>query len=296
MTIDKNLRRIFFSYTTKIALTIAVFFWSSAFVAIRIGLKGYTPGGLALMRSLISSFLIIFIYWFLPNKAQFTRKDLFLLLLFGALGYGSYNIFLNYAEISVSAGIASFIVSQSPLIAMLCAVVFLGEKFSIYTFIGILISILGVGLITLSENHAIQLNSGLFFIFFAAIASALYSVLQKPFLKKYAALDVAIFIIWGGTLILLVFLPELGKSIKTAPLSATLAVIYLGIFPTTLAYIAWSYALAAIPASKCVSFLYFMPIITTFLGWVTLGEIPAVLSLVGGLIALIGVWLANHAK
>lgn len=284
-----------FSLKTKIALTIAIVLWASAFVGIRAGLKGYSPGALALFRFLIASICMGLIYARLPKREVFARKDYWLILLFGAVGLGSYNVFLNYGELSVSSGIASFIIGQSPLLTLICAVLFLGEAFSLFSLIGILVSICGVGLIALGESGCFKCNSGLLFILLATIVNGLYSVLQKPFLKKYHAIDVTVFIMWGGTISLLIFTPSLLHDMKTAPLSATLAAIYLGIFPAAIAYLAWSYALAAIPASRCSTFMYFMPIITTFLGWLCLGEVPAFLSLCGGVVALLGVWIANNA-
>lgn len=283
------------SFATKVALAVAIILWASAFVGIRAGLEGYSPGGLALLRFLIASVCMGVVYWRLPKKQVFARKDFCLLLLFGALGLGGYNVFLNYGELAVSAGIASFIVSQSPLLTMLCAVIFLREKFNIVSLLGVLISIFGVGLITLSDDENLKFDIGLVFLLLATLINGLYSVLQKPFLKKYHAIDVTVFIIWGGTLALMIFIPDLIQDVKTAPWSATAAVIYLGIFPAAIAYLAWSYALQAIPASTCATFLYFMPVLATFLGWIWLGEVPALLSLIGGLIALFGVWLANRA-
>lgn len=284
-----------FSITTKITLSIAVILWASAFVGIRIGLKGYSPGALALLRFLIASICMSIIYIRLPKREVFARKDFILLLLFGAVGIGSYNVFLNYGEIAVPSGIASFIVSQSPLLTMICAVLFLGESFNILSLLGILVSIIGVGLISLGENNCFKCNMGLIFIFCATIINGLYSVFQKPFLKKYHAIDVTVYIIWGGTISLLVYAPQLFADFHTAPLKSTLAGIYLGIFPAAIAYLAWSYALATMPASRATTFMYFMPVIATFLGWICLSEVPAVLSLCGGLVALLGVWIANNA-
>lgn len=284
-----------FSVVTKVALITAIILWASAFVGIRVGLKGYSPGSLALLRFLIASLCMALIYWRRTPKTVFKRKDLYFILLFGVLGIGCYNVFLNYGELHISAGIASFIISQSPLISMLCAVTFLGETFNPYALIGILISIVGVGLITLCQVTHVTYGIGMIFILLATIVSGLYSVLQKSFLKKYHAFDVTVFIIWGGTLALLIFIPQLLHDIKTASANATIAAVYLGIFPAAIAYVAWSYALSAIPASRCVSFLYFMPVIATLLGWLCLGEVPAMLSLVGGVVALLGVWVANRA-
>jgi drug/metabolite transporter (DMT)-like permease len=284
-----------FSLKTKIALVLTVLFWSSAFVGIRVSLEGYTPGALALFRFLIASVCMGFIYWRLPKKAVFKRKDFWLLLLFGAVGLGCYNVFLNYGELTVSAGVASFIVSQSPLISMLCAAFFLKEGFNFAALFGVFISIFGVGLITLGHSDNAGLGMGLLFVFMATVVNALYSVIQKPFLNKYHAIDVTVFIIWSGTAALLIYLPDLIHEIPKASLKATLSTIYLGIFPAAIAYAAWSYALSEIPVSRCVSFMYFMPVIATFLGWLCLGEVPTTISLIGGLVALVGVWVANRA-
>ena len=284
-----------FSLKTKISLCIAVVFWASAFVGIRIGLESYSPGSLALFRFLIASACMGVLYWRMDKRVIFPRKDFCLLLLFGVFGISFYNVFLNYGEVSVAAGTASFMISQSPLMGMVLAVIFLGEKFNPATLFGILISILGVGLIALTQDHDVKFDIGMVYILLATIVSGLHSVMQKFFLKRYHALDVTVFIIWGGTVGLLIYLPELWHDLQAASLKATLAVIYLGIFPAAIAYVAWGYALAAIPVSQCTSFLYFMPVIATLLGWVFLNEVPMLLSLIGGLIALLGVWVANRA-
>ncbi len=283
------------SFKTKSALAIAIILWASAFVGIRVGLQGYTPGALGLLRFIVASICMGFIYWRLPKRELFARKDFILLWIFGALGMGCYNIFLNYGEVHVPSGIASFIISQSPLITMLCAVFFLGESFNLIALIGILISIFGVGLIAYGANNNFKFDMGMIFLLLATLVNGLYSVFQKPFLKKYHAVDVSVFIIWGGTIALSIYLPELLRDIRTAPWNATLAAIYLGIFPAALALIAWSYALSEIPASRCASFLYFMPVFATALGWLYLGEVIAWLSLLGGFVALFGVWIANRA-
>jgi len=118
--------------------------------------------------------------------------------------------------------------------------------------------------------------------------------MQKPFLKKYHAIQVTSYIIWGATLSLVVYAPQLLKDVKTASAGATGAVIYLGVFPATLGYLAWSYGLKDISVSQAANYLYLIPIIATFLGWVWLGEIPSGLSLIGGLIALLGVWIVGY--
>ena len=55
----------------------------------------------------------------------------------------------------------------------------------------------------------------------------------------------------------------------------------------------WTYALSRAPASMVASFLYLVPVSAIFIAWVWLGEIPLALSLVGGVLSLVGVVLVN---
>ncbi len=284
------------SLKTKIALVLAISLWASAFVGIRAGLQGYTPGGLALLRFIVAAICMFIMQTRLPTRIQITLLDKALLFLIGAFGVGCYNIALNYGEISVPSGIASFIISLSPLVTLIFAVIFLRETISINMIVGMMLSIFGVGLIMLSETNEFNFHLGLVYTLIATFIGGLYSVLQKPFLKKYHAIEVTAYIIWGSMLFLLFYFPEMLNSLKTASLHSTLAVVYLGIFPAAIGYIAWSYSLKEMPASKAVNFLYFMPLIATLLGWVWLGEVPTLLAFFGGLIALLGVWIVNHPK
>ena len=74
---------------------------------------------------------------------------------------------------------------------------------------------------------------------------------------------------------MLVFLPEAcRRRSPSRPLPATLAVIYLGVFPGAIAYVLWSYALARMPASILSTFLYLSPALAILIAWVWIGEVP----------------------
>jgi drug/metabolite transporter (DMT)-like permease len=283
------------STKAKLAAIFTILFWSSAFVGIRAGLEGYSPGGLALMRFLTASVVMFFIYRQRKHRHAIARRDYVFILGTGVIGIAGYHIALNYGEIFVPAGIASFIISQTPLVTTLLAILFLGEHMKKLGVAGMLVSVIGIGLIALGEHGHIQYYLCLFYVIIAAIIGSLYAIMQKSLLKKYKVIDVTAYAIWSGTLFLLIFTPNLVFDLRHASWQATMAAVYLGVFPGALAYLTWSFVLSEIPVSRATTFLYFAPILATLLGWLWLGEVPAFIALIGGFVALVGLWMVNHS-
>lgn len=281
------------TFKSRLAIIVAIILWSSAFVGIRAGLKAYSPEGLALLRFLIASVCMGIIYFRMPVRSRIRLIDACGLLGVGAIGIGIYNLALNHGEVTVSSGMASFITSQAPVITTIFAVLFLGEYITFLRVLGLLVSVSGVALITLGEQGDLSWNAGIAYILIATLASGLYSAMQKPFLKRYHAIETTTYIIWGATIFLSFYASELRHDLLHASFKSTLMVGYLGVFPAALAYIAWSYALSEIPASRAVSFLYFMPFLATLMGWFFLGEVPVFISVLGGMLAVAGVWITN---
>ncbi|MBN1814934.1 MAG: DMT family transporter [Anaerolineae bacterium] len=285
---------------TLSAAGVTLLFWASAFSAIRAGLAAYEPGHLALLRFLVAS-AVLAVYAVLTRMRVSELRDLPAMLLMGFLGITVYHLALNYGEVTVTAGAASLLIASAPTVTALLATLFLGERLKAWGWVGIAVSFVGVALIALGEGdpstgsgwQGVRFEPRALLILLAAASTSLYFIMQKRYLKKYNALQLSAYSIWTGTLLMLVFLPGLVRALPTAPLDATLAVVYLGIFPAALAYVAWTYVLSRMPASIAGSFLYLSPVLATLIAWVWLREMPTWLSLVGGATSLVGVILVN---
>lgn len=275
-----------------LALLTSVMLWGAGFTGIRVALAGYSPSHLALLRFLSASATIL-VYALVAGVRPPARKDLPYILIMGFVSITVYHVALNAGERTVTAGSASMLIASGPIFSALLARVALDERLRVWGWIGIAISFLGVSLIAMGEGGGVHFNLGAFLVLIAAMATGISVVMQKHYLKTYNVTDFCTHLILAGTLFLLVFLPGLGTAIRHAPPKATLAVLYLGVFPAAIAYLTWGYVLKRIPASVAASSLYAVPIFAILIGWMVLREVPSAASIVGGALAFAGVTLVN---
>ncbi len=272
------------------ALTITL--WASAFVGIRVGLEAYTPEQLSLLRFLVGSALLAVVA-LIKRMPLPEGKDLPAIFVLGGLGFAAYHTALNYGERVVSAGNASLFVSTTPIFAALLSLICFRERLGLWKWIGSAVGFAGVGVISFATGDTLQVNYGALMILVASLAESLYFVWQKRYLEKYGFFAFTAFTIWAGTCCMLFFLPGLGTAIARAPAAVTLSVVYLGIFPTVVPYLALAYITSRVGASEATSSLYLTPVLAYVIAWIWLGEVPTVLAIAGGVITLIGVLLAN---
>lgn len=272
-----------------LAAAVTVFLWASAFVAIRSAGEHYSPGALALGRLAAGS--VVLVVFLLVRGEGLPRRGAWPgIMISGLLWFGLYMVALNWGEQEVDAGTAAMVVNVGPVLIALLSGWLLKEGFKPRVLAGIAVSFAGavvVGFSMAGDGHASVL--GVLLCVVAAITYAIGVVAQKPALRHGSALQVTTFGCLVGTVACLPFAGQLISQAVSAPMSATLNVIYLGVFPTGLAFTTWAYALARTTASKMGATTYAVPALVVLMSWVVLDELPGWVTFLGGALCLAGV-------
>lgn len=273
------------------AAAVTVVLWASSFIAIRAALPYYAPGSMALLRMAVGSVglgaiaLVSGVRW--PS-----RRDLPKVAAWGIAWFAIYTWALNTAEQQIDAGTAATLVNLAPLIVVALAGM-LGEGFPRPLLIGAPVSFLGVVLIGVAGSSGHHTLTGLLLALLAAVIYATATLGQKFLLRTADATTMTWIGATCGALALLPFSGRLVHDVGVAPLPATLAVVYMGVFPTAVAFTTWGFVLQRSSAGRTAATTYVVPAVAIVLSWLLLGEVPTPLMLLGGVLCLLGVFLTR---
>ncbi|MGV9325429.1 DMT family transporter [Streptosporangium sandarakinum] len=279
---------------TMAAAGVTVLLWASAFVGIRGAAPYFSPGALALGRLLAGS-AVLGVILLVRREGMPPRAAWPGILASGVLWFGAYTVALNWGEQEVDAGTAAMVVNIGPLLIALLGGRLLGEGFPPRLLAGMAVSFGGAVVVGISMSGQGRASvTGVLLCLVAAVTYAVGVLFQKPALRHASALQVTAFGCFIGTAACLPFAGQLVAQAARAPLAATLDVVYLGVFPTAVAFTTWAYALARTTAGRMGATTYLVPALVVLMAWAVLGEVPGWLSLLGGLLCLAGVAVSRR--
>lgn len=274
-----------------IAAGVTVLLWASAFVGIRSTGHSFGPGSLALGRLLVATVALgIAIAIRGRGLVRPGRTDAGRVVAYAVLWFAAYNVALNGAERHLDAGTAAMLVNVGPILIALMAGRLLREGYPRPLLAGSAIALCGALVIGASAAGGRQTDlAGVGLCLLAALLYAGGVIVQKPVLARVPALQATWLGCAVGAVVCLPFLPALVDDTRHASAGAIAGVVYLGVFPTAVAFTTWAYALARTEAGRMGATTYLVPAVAALLSWVILGETPRALALAGGVLCLVGV-------
>ncbi len=260
---------------------LSAFLWSTTFISARYLLAGklVDPVTLSLLRFLIGGALLFIVGIVIHRSRFFAMKlaDYLLLAMLGLLGIVGMSVFLFWGQQSTSATNGSLIMQLSPIF-ILGLGLFIGERLTPGKIIGCVLALSGtlvvVGVISL---QGIALDSGRLIgdllVMVAALCWAMYTVIGKPVVERVGSYRATTWAMLLGTLELLLLRQVLPMPhIWPEGGASWLAIVYVGVFPTAVAFFAWYEAMQKIPLALLNVMQYLTPLFTILLAWPLLGE------------------------
>jgi drug/metabolite transporter (DMT)-like permease len=281
-----------------ITVVVMMVIWGSTFVVTKAAAQDISPLTLAALRFLTAAVVLVPFAMLKGNWKSMPKPMPWRALLGMALtGIATFTIAFNYALVHASATQGALIYALLPAAVALAAVMFLGEKLAKRRIAGIVLSIVGVGLVVLAGE--VDLNSprpvlGALWMIGAVVSWAAYTIFAKRLADVDQVITIALVSSFGMLMIAPFAAIELAETSWRAPsLQAWAGILFLGTFASALAYIAYGWALRELDASLVGALINLDPIVGVITAVIFLGEQLHGGQIVGGAIALIGMWLAS---
>ena len=267
---------------------------ASAIVATRHLAPTFTPGSMSLGRLVVGSIALGLALMVSRSWTPMTRGEWAVLVVFGVLLFGVYNIAINAGTARVDAGTAALVTQVSPVAIALLAVLTLGERLTARVLLGMVLAFLGVTVIAVGASAEMESDlKGVVLCLVAAFSYAVSAVLEKPLVTRLPALQITWVACTVGAVMCLPFADSLRSEALVASTTDLGWLLYLGVGPTAVAFAAFAFALRHMSASALGTTSYLIPPLTIVMSVLLLSEAPPGAAYVGGVLTLVGVALAQ---
>ena len=281
-------------------LSLTALFWAGNIVLARYVAGHVPPMALSCVRWIGAFAMLLPFAWpHLQRDWPALRARLPLLVVLSATGFALNNALSYWAMQYTQALNALLIQSSGPLFVALWSLALFGVRLSLAQLTGIAISLAGVLTIILRGDFSalgnIEFNKGDLMFASALLAFGLYSALmpRRPVTHQ---LSLIVFTTGCGALILLPFTVweiSTGFTLKSDA-TTILTLIYVVIFPSTLAYLFFNRGIALIGPNRAAPFFHLVPVFGSAMAILVLGERLQLFHLLGYLLVLAGVVIASR--
>ncbi len=278
--------------------------WGSAFFAIKIGLESFSPITVASLRLSIASLFLLFFFYIQKKKIFFTAQIIYLLIIIGIIGNFIPFFLISWAEQHIPSSTAGMLMAIGPIITLVMShFLTKSDKFTIIKFVSISVGFIGVLFIfsTNSFGNLVEYNFidliAKFLVIIAAFGYMLSNIIAYEKLNQLDSFSITTFATTFGAIFSIPFFLidiSFNNYNYTFNYNSILAVIYLGIFPTAIAF-QFRYYITKTSGPVFLSYVaYLIPAFALIWGYILLSEKIGLNSLIGILLILIGVYLGQN--
>ncbi len=278
-------------------------FWGSSFLFIHVALESFTPAEVAFGRVVVGTVVLAGMLMVMRHRPRFTWREL------GSVGLVALGlsvvpfVLIPIAQQHITSILASLLNATTPLwTALFVALVIPHEKASRLQVMGLVIGAFGIAVLlgAWNVNELPLLGAALMLAAtaFYGIGSTMSRLLLRTIKETPTGLSAAQMVLSALILapIAAISAPGGAGAADRAPIhaSAVWALLALGLFGTSFAYVLFYRVVRVAGATTAASTTYVVPIVATFLGILVLNETLHWYEPVGAAVVLSGVWLAQR--
>ena len=284
-----------------VALALIVI-WGANFSIQKWVMREITPTGFLFGRyALMPVCALLLLIW--RHGFQFpslSRDDLWGLARLGVIGHTMHVGMVTYGVHWSTAFSSSVILACGPLFTLIILRLHDLERLGRYQILGMAVACCGV-LIFLSEKllgGSWQATGGDLLLLVAASLFSYYTVAAKPFIERLGGFTtMAYATLFGSIPVLLLTAPQMADvpwSAFTVPLA--LAFVWAVVVSAFLGWLAWGWVNAVRGVARTAPLMYLMPPVAGLLAWAFMGESYTWLKVIGALVSLAGVAIAQFVR
>ncbi|NOH02113.1 MAG: DMT family transporter [Chloroflexi bacterium] len=279
----------------------AVVVWGASFIATKIAVGQISPISVVWVRFAIG-IPILFAAVLMRKQFAFPKGHEWLYFaLLGFLGITFHQWLQSNGLQTSQATTTAWIIATTPAFLSILGWLALKEKLTLLQISGIALAMVGV-IVVVSKGDLGSVRIGKFgapgdvLILISSVNWAVFSILSRRGLRDHPSTRMTFWVMTIGWLLTSAAFVAQGRYAELPQLDARgwWSLIYLGVFTTGLAYIAWFDVLSQLPAAQSGAFLFLEPPSSMIVAAIVLNEQVTLASIVGGAVILFGVWLVNR--
>lgn len=283
-----------------VAAFVTIVIWGTTFISTKVLLRVFSPIEILFIRFLMGYVALWCAY---PHglRVKDRRKEWYFAAA-GLCGVTLYYLFENIALTYTLASNVGVIISAAPFFTVICSCLFLrerrpGGRF----FVGFLIAMVGIGLISFGSDASLQLNPlGDVLALAAAVIWAVYSTITKKISEfGYGTIQTTRRVFFYGLVFMVpvLFLMDFQVNMEMFyDVKMVLNLLFLGLGASALCFVTWNFAVKVLGAVKTTVYIYMVPVITTVTSVIVLKEHITAAVVCGIVLTLAGLFLSEDRR
>jgi len=285
------------TFIGHLAAIFCILVWGTTFISTKVLLRTFSPIEILFIRFVIAYFIL---WLFYPHKLHIEKKkhELYFAAA-GLCGVTLYFLFENIALTYTFASNVGVIVAVSPFFtAIISWLVLHNERPNARFFVGFLIAMVGIFLISFNNGASISINPlGDILAVLAAFIWAVYSAITRKIgTFGYPTVPTTRRIFFYGLFLMIPALILMDFSVSLSQFSDMtnlLNLFFLGICASALCFACWNFTVNILGTIKTSVYIYMVPVITTIASALILHETFTVSSIFGIALTMMGLFLSE---